>query len=309
MSQKEELAELRAKYKELSGKNPTPAWNTVEKLQEKIDALTDDESGSESNLEVFNGVVIDPSRDYKFKLKHKSNPRSIMPREAKVWDEQTQTTRSIRLCSSEQSPYLDEQDPNALIDATTPIFTDGELVISGMDASRLRFMLALDGFDRKSKVLPSNEYIRDMYRLVDEVKEDKQKLSLVDAKINAQLIIRAASPKDISNFIRSVFLQPVDSMSADAIKTFAYEQAQNDPYIFLKEFTDPKHEIKSNIQKLFTKGALTDDNNMVKWKDSQGVIITYSDDERADDALTKYVLIGDAGAKAFKERMEAKLAE
>lgn len=305
---KEETAELRNQYKEVLGKNPSPAWD-AETLKQKIESAGTESQKSATGLEVFNGVEIDPKIYYTFKLKHKSNPRSIMPREAKVWDEETNTTRSIRLCSTEPSPYLDEQNPDSSIDASTVIFTDGEVTISGMDAHKLRFLLAFDGFDRKKAILPNNTHIKDMYKLIDVVKEDKQKLSLVDAKIDAQLIIRKASAKELSNFVRSVYLQPVDSMTPDAIKKYAYEQAQGDPYIVLKEFTDPKHEIKANIQRLFTKGLLSDDNNMVKWTDTNGVITVYGDDERADDVLTKYVLLGDAGAKAFKERMEAKLAE
>lgn len=305
MTEKEEKKELQEKYKEVLGKNPAPSFS-IEELKRRIEQKENEEEGFDPT--VFKGIKIDPEKTYEFRLKKRSNPRSLLPREASVWCEETKTSRTIRLCSIEDSPYMDEQNENSKMDSTAPVFTDGKLFISGVNSNKIKFMLAFDGYDKKKTIMPNNEWIRGMYELVDPEKVSANNLSEEEAKQDAKQLIRNAKKEDLHNFMRSAFLLGVDSMSDDDIKTNAYLNAETSPYVFLNEFTNPIHAVKASVQKLFGKGELTDDNGSIKWKDTGGLIASYDDTkERADDVLAKMVILGEKQGKEFKERMDSKL--
>lgn len=314
MTAKEEKKELQDKYREVLGKNPAPSFDIAElkrrieekEKEDKQEIKKAEKSGGDPT--VFKGIKIDPTKNYEFRLKKRSNPRSLLPREASVWDEDTQTSRTIRLCSIEESPYLDEQNKESKMDSTAPVFTDGVLNISGVHSNRIKFLLAFDGYDKKKTIMPNNEWIRGMYELVDPEKISANNLSEEEAKQDAKQLIRNADKEELHNFMRSAFLLGVDSMSDDDIKTNAYLNAETAPYVFLNEFTNPIHAVKASVQKLFGKGELTDDNGSIKWKDTGGLIASYDDTkERADDVLAKMVLLGEKQGKEFKERMDSKL--
>lgn len=300
----EEKKELQKQYEELFGKKPSFKWDAKE-LQSKIDKFDTEEV---EDTAIFKGIKIDPKRRYHFRLKHRANPQTFLPREAKVWDEDTERTRTIRLCSVENSPYIDEQQEDAHTDATAAVFIDGNLYINGTEANKIKFVLAFDGYDKKKTILPMSEDLRDMYELVDEDKLSIANLNKEEAILDAKMLIKGSKMSDIKNFMRSVFLLSVDQMSDSDVKTSAYASAETNPYTFLNEFTNPIHEVKANIQKLFGLQMLIEADGAVKWADNGGVILTYNDKkERADDALAKFVILGEKPAKEFKERMESKL--
>ena len=300
----EEKKELQKQYEELFGKKPSFKWDAKE-LQSKIDKFDTEEV---EDTAIFKGIKIDPKRRYHFRLKHRANPQTFLPREAKVWDEDTERTRTIRLCSVENSPYIDEQQEDAHTDATAAVFIDGNLYINGTEANKIKFVLAFDGYDKKKTILPMSEDLRDMYELVDEDKFSIANLNKEEAILDAKMLIKGSKMSDIKNFMRSVFLLSVDQMSDSDVKTSAYASAETNPYTFLNEFTNPIHEVKANIQKLFGLQMLIEADGAVKWADNGGVILTYNDKkERADDALAKFVILGEKPAKEFKERMESKL--
>lgn len=310
MSQEKE--ELKKKYEELYQKKAYHGWDE-EKLQEMIDNFgkedeDKDDKPSKPKQETFKGIVLDPEKTYHFKLKHRQNPRTFIPREAKVWDEYSESTRAIKLSSVEESPYVDEQDPDAHLDATAIVFTDGQVKISGVEKAKIRFLLAFDGYDKKKKILPINEWVRDMYELVDSDKLNDSSVKRAEAVMDAQAVIRNAKKEDVANFMSAVYLLPVAQLSEAEIKKAAYDAAEVDPSIILNEFTDPKHQIKANIQKLFSLQLLDDSDGVIKWRDTDGVIMNYDESKvRADEALAKWVLVGESGTKEFKERMANKL--
>ncbi len=306
------LEELKKQYEDLYKKKAYHGWDE-KALQEKIDEFGKEEEQDEPKAktkkqESFKGVVMDTNKSYHFRLKHVANPRTIMPRESKVWDEDTDSTRTIRLSAVEDSPYLDEQDPDSPIDSTTVIFTDGEVKIDGREKHKIKFLLAFDGYDGKKKILPNSEAVRDMYELVDHDKLNDASVKRAEAVMDAQTIIRQAKKEDIASFLSAVYLEPVSQMNEGEIKSKAYHYAEVDPKIILEEFTDPKHKIKADIQKLFGKNELVDSDGVIKWKDTEGVIMNFDESKvRADEALAKWVLVGDKGTKEFKERMATKL--
>lgn len=252
---------------------------------------------------------IDPNKTYHFRLiQNSTNPRKILPREAKVWHEPTETTRLIRLCSTEKSPYVDEQDENAVIDRKPLIITDGNLFIEGTEANRIKFLLAFDGNAAKSKTLTGNGHIAKMYELVDNQKEVADKLTAEEAELEARILVKDANEEELRNYLRSTHLLDVDNMTSKEVRLKGNDLAKNEANAkdILKNFNNPIHKIKAKVQKLFGAGELDDKEDVVRWKNGS-IILQLKKGERADDALAKWVLEGSQGAKDFVSVADSKL--
>lgn len=308
----EEIKELREEYETLFGKKAFGGWSE-EELIAKIDAkkLGEEPKKVKQKEEVVNkGFEVDPSKTYHFRvLSRSTNPTKILPREAKVWCEETGTTRVIRLCSTEDSPYKDEQDPDALIDRKPIVITNGELHLSGTEANRVKFLLAFDGNAAKKKVLPINASIKGMYELVNKGQEVDLALSKDELELEAMLLIKNAKDTDLKNYMRSVYLLGVDGMTSKEIKLEANKKIKEslaNARDILKDFNNPLHEVKSKVQRLFQLGELSDEGDVVKWKNGS-VIIQIKSGERADHTLAKFVLEGSKQAKDFESVMNTKL--
>lgn len=280
---------------------PKEVLEVKEEIKEPVKEQTTD------GVEIFKGVKIDPRKTYHFKLKHSENPRTLLPRESKVWCEETKSTRLIKLCSIEESPYADEQHEDSVLDRTPICFTDGDLYVRGTEGNRVKFILAFDGWDKKEKVLDQNYFVRDKYELVDQGKITAADVKLDEAKIDAGILVREASEEDLSDFLRSRFLEDVHSKTPQEVKRLGYKHASDDPYIFLNDFTDPMFKIQANIQKLFVAGQLSDNGGVVRWTDTQGIIMHLPEGKRADEALAKWIVGGSDESKDFAKVMKQKL--
>lgn len=295
--------ELQDKYEQLYDKKAYHGWDEG-KLKELIA-----EKNEEGMVEEFEEFEIDPSKTYHFRLTQKStNPRKILPREAKMWHEPTQKTRIIRLCSTEDSPFKDEQDENALVDRKPLIITDGNLYLEGIEANRIRFLLEYDGNASKSKTLPVNAHIAKMYELVDNQKEVSDRLTAEEVELKARVMIQDSNEDELRNYLRSVHLLAVDTMTEKEVRLAGSGLAKdpNNAKEMLKNFNNPLHKIKAKIQKLFITGDLDDKENAVRWSNGS-IILQLKKNERADETLAKWVLEGTAAAKDFISVVDTKL--
>lgn len=299
-----EAKKTETKQEEVKQEVATP----IEKPKEvaKPQAKKEEEIEKDEEPEEFE---IDPNKTYHFRLiQNSTNPRKILPREAKVWHEPTGTTRLIRLCSTEDSPYVDEQDENAVIDRKPLIITDGNLFIEGTEANRIKFLLAYDGNAAKSKTLTGNGHIAKMYELVDNQKEVADKLTAEEAELEARILVKDANEEELRNYLRSTHLLDVDNMTSKEVRLKGNDLAKNEANAkdILKNFNNPIHKIKAKVQKLFSAGELDDREDAVRWKNGS-IILQLKKGERADDALAKYVLEGSQGAKDFISVANSKL--
>ena len=193
---------------------------------------------------------IDPNKTYHFRLlQNTTSQRKILPREAKVWHEPTKSTRIIRLCSTEDSPFKDEQDEDAILDRKPLIITDGNLFIEGTEANRIRFLLEYDGNAAKKKTLTGNGHIAKMYELVDNQKEVADKLTAEEAELEARVLVKDADEEELRDYLRSVHLLPVDTMTSKEIRLQANNLAKNEVNAkdILKNFNNPIHKIKAKV--------------------------------------------------------------
>lgn len=300
----EKKKELQEKYKEVYGKRPSPAWDEV-KLQEMIDNFQEEDEDPKKDE-----LNIDPSKSYTFRLKGDYAPIWYFPSKMKTWDDDKKKSRAIRVVSIEDSPYVDEQDEDAKSDSKSIIFTNGKLILQGTEKSRIKYLLASDGISGKKTILPENMHLKDKFELENKELVIKSKLDREENEEKARKLVNDSKTEELRNYLRSVYLTDVDNLSDDEIKLEAKNKVKTDAKEWLEGFNNPKHEIKANIQKLFSKGELDDTGSVIKWRKTGGVIMNYDDksDVRADDALTKFIMAGGKEADDFKKVMATKLA-
>lgn len=302
-----------------NGKKPHPLSKEGKALREqekKTQTTTKTENVVEEAKKVEKGteikeMPIDPNQTYEFVLNGKfaSRQRQIIPQTSKIWCEQTQTIRQIRMCAFEDSIYVDEQSEHAKPDSRPLGFTNGVLRIKGIDAYKIKYLMARDGFSGKKKVLPQNESEKNMYSLRDVQAEEQSQLKKELAIIEAKAMLSKAEDVDIENFLRSRFGEgAVLGKSADGLKVEAMKKANGNPSLFLTDFNNPKHKVKAQMQKAKAKGLISvKDSDVIN---KQGAIVHKFDTSRYtyDEALARWILEGASEqAKDFLSQIEDKL--
>lgn len=297
MSQERE--ELVVKYKELFGKNPFGGW-TTEQIKEKIDNFGKEDKDSTKDFK------IDPDVNYEFVLQRRQNARHNIPTQAKIWCEETNSIREIRFVKTEDSPFVDEQSPNAKVEREQIKFNSSTLIVNGSEEAKIKYLLIYDGNGDKGKIYHANNPIKNLYKLKDKSAEDKAQVDMYEAVLKASTIVKDAKPDQLKNFMVSRFGDKSER-SEETLKV-AYQKAQTNPLVFINDFTNPKHKIKANLQSAVDKKLLTVEGNQVKHTKTGAVIKTFAMDRYSfDEDLARWILTGDKEAKEFYSQLEEKL--
>jgi len=303
----DEKKELQLKYEEVFHKLPFHGWS-IEQLEEKIKEKMSGEKQSVAKpaKNIFKGVEIDPKKTYNFKSIGIESPRIILAREMQTWDDELGIERTIRLCDTEQSPYVDEQEENARLTNTMLSLDGGNYNVSGMKANIIRYILASDFIKGKSQVIPENEGFRNLIELEDTQRETASQLKREDEEDEANDIVRNASIEELRDYLQSVYLINLDDDGE--VKLTARRKAKDNPVEFVKNFNNPLHKLKANVQKLLANGELSESGGVVKWAKTGAVAVTL--DRKVTDVpegVAKFVLAGSKEAKAFKDLLDSKL--
>lgn len=296
-----EAKELKKQIEEMEG----VAGNVHEKEPE---VKTKSEKKILKKMEEDLDFKINPDKTYTFQLQTESQGQVTLPKQVKVWDEAKGKLRTIRYSKTEESPYLDEQDEGAEMERSEVKFNKGLLVVSGRNAPLINYLLAFDGNSEKDKINPSNKHYKGMYRLENEgekVRASKEKRESIRKAMN---VVADASQEDLTAFLRSQFrFNPESDIKVDnkedALYDKAYAYAQSKPDVFIEDFNNPRHKIKSDLQQAFEKQVLTIDNkDVIRWKSTSGEILKYDSSKvRADEALTVWALSSKEGKEFIKE--------
>lgn len=299
----EKKKELQEKYKEVYGKRPSPAWDEV-KLQEMIDNFQEEEEVSKK--EEFE---IDPNETYEFELigKYATGKTYQIQQEAKVWDEDTKSIRRVRLAPFEDSPYVDEQREDTNVSSRPLTFSYGKLSIKGTDAYKIKYLRSLDSIEGKEKVLPENMGEKNLFRMIDKAKVIDSELELEENKLKARQTVSKANDTDLANFMRSRFgADLVKGKDSKQIKTSAYQKADEMPTLFLVDFNNPKHKIKSQLQKAFEKGDILVVDGEISNKQGKSVFKFDTGRHSFDEAAARWIMEGSKEAKEFQSFIEDK---
>lgn len=276
-------------------------------------ALKEGKAGSKNSDSTYiPDMEFDPQKTYEFKMTSKVEGTSFVPRSQKVWCETQQRIREIRYCKTEKSPFLDEQDENSREERLPLQFTKGSLKLDGSNAPAIKYLLASDQIRGRKKTLPQNTSVLNKYYLVDNEAVAKVKLATEEQITKARIVIRDADDESLDNFVRSEFRKSFTDEKD--LRNFAYSQVPEFAEKFLKQFNNPLHKLKAEMQVLFERGYLTDTKGVVTWSDTKGEILTFVTSKsdgtrvRADEALAKWILEGTEDSKAFQISAEEKLA-
>jgi len=305
MSQ-EEKKQLQNQYEELYDKKAFAGWD-VDKLKELIAEKQPTATKKEKPDNNYIGTMkIDAGKIYQFRQTGKKEGVSFLPRTAKVWCEVQNKVREIRYCKTEESPYVDEQGKEAKAERLPLTFKDGMLDLDGSNQAGIKFLLAWDAIQGKKKILPQNSSIQNKYYLLDTEAITKSSVKAQKDQLKAKVLISEAKKEDLENFVASVFRQVFKT--EDELYDFAYKQATDRYDVFLNDFTNPIHQLKTLVQKAYRDGVLTSDNGAIKIVATGGVVLTIDpkDKVREDEALARWIILGSKEAQEFKKHLESK---
>ena len=302
-----EAKELKAKIKELEGgegevsaEEPKPE---VKKEKPKKEETVVKNPYSPLDFE------IDPNRTYEFHLRKKRIGRKNVPRTALVWDEEEGRIREIRYTKTEATPYKEDQDENAIPATIAPVFRDGKLKVQGSNEPLIRFMLAYDGFDKKTRIHDRNKHEKALYTLYEPEKEQKALRTRGEVISKATKAVEEADVEKLKNFLSSRFGKK--GLTEDGVIGESYDLARKYPLDFIRDLNNPIHKIKAELSTLLDSGVLSERSGTVVWTESGSKAFTFDPTKGKPvlDVLSKWVLAGSPQAKEFKEVMYSKLEE
>lgn len=261
-------------------------------------SISDLEDEIENKPHPVTDKYIDPDAIYEFTL-HRDEQRRHIPSTARVWDEHEQRIRQVKLTQTEDSPYLDEQDPEA---RTLPslIFNKGKLTLTGREANKIKYLLALDGNSAKEKVLPENRREKGLFSLRDFAEEKRQSLAKLERELDAQTIVKETDVEKLQVFLQS---RLGVKLELDEVKERAYKLAKANPSAFIDHLNDPIHEMKAKFQNLVSDGTVIVDKGDVILTASKQVIYNYDPAKvsRVDEDVAKFCLTQSPEAKQLKK--------
>lgn len=177
---------------------------------------------------------------YKLKI---GNPLSYTlasrnhPRFPLMWfDEKNNVNRALRYCTNQKSPFEDEQDGNAIIEAI--IFEDGFLRVPKQNPVLQQFL----------HYHPLNGTI---FTEVDKEKDAASEVQDLDLEIEALVEARALTLEQLETLTRVMFGKDPSTVSTAELKRDILVFAKRDPKEFLNILNDPELKFQAKIRLFF----------------------------------------------------------
>lgn len=306
-----EFKDLKAKLEsQLTEEEPTeetPAQVATEEVVAEPKPQPIKEEKPQKQEEKKMETAFDVNANYTFLLNRKENLR-IIPREATVWDEEEGRPRKIRYVRTEESPYVDEQDENSVVDRSPIIFTKGSKTVSGRDKALLQYLLAYDGNSGKKKILPSNNGVKNLYTLHDPTAKARNERKLEEVRNKARNLVQEADYERLKAYIRSTY--GVVARDEDEAKAYMYGKISTLPKpgkpsaaeLILEDFNNPKHLLKAKIQEALQKGVIKTGNDKISVGATGALLIRYdSKTDKFDEVLANHILRGGEDAESIRK--------
>jgi hypothetical protein len=177
---------------------------------------------------------------YKLKI---GNPLSYTlasrnhPRFPLMWyDEKNNVNRALRYCTNQKSPFEDEQDGNAIIEAI--IFEDGFLRVPKNNPVLQQFL----------HYHPLNGTI---FGEIDKEKDAASEVVDLDLEIEALVEARALTLEQLETLTRVMFGKDPSTVSTAELKRDILVFAKKDPKDFLNILNDPQLKFQAKIRLFF----------------------------------------------------------
>ena len=165
------------------------------------------------------------------------------PRYPLMWyDEANNVNRVLRYASNQKSPFEDEQDGNAIIEAI--VFEDGMLRVSKQNPVLQHFL----------SLHPLNGVV---FVEVDKEKEAYEEVEDLNIEVDALIEARNLSLDQVEMITRVMFGKDPSVISTAELKRDILVFAKQDPKTFLSILNDPELKHQDKIHFFFEKSFLT----------------------------------------------------
>lgn len=186
--------------------------------------------------------------DKVYKLTRNAAPLSFMlatrhtRRFPLLWvDPETGVNRELRYARNQSSPFVDEQDDNAIIEPV--IFEDGFLRVTKNNQVLQRFL----------DVHPHNGI---KFKELDNAKDAQEIVEHINIELDAMIEARSLSISQLETLTRVLFKKDPSRISTDEMKRDILVYAKREPQDFMSVINDPVLKLQATVHKLFEQGLI-----------------------------------------------------
>ena len=158
------------------------------------------------------------------------------------FDEDAGTNRELRYARNQKSPFVDEQDGNAILEPV--IFEDGLLHVPKENQVLQQFL----------HYHPSNGV---KFQEINKAKDATEEVDYLLVQADALIEAKSLSIEQLENVCRVLFNMDTSKTSTAEMKRDVLVFAKNNPSDFLDVITDPELQLVGTVQRFFDQGLLT----------------------------------------------------
>lgn len=156
------------------------------------------------------------------------------------------TNRALRYARNQKSPFEDEQDGNAILEAI--IFEDGFLQVPQTNPVLQEFL----------RLHPGNG---DVFVEVDYEKDAEAEVEQLNIAVDALVAARTLDTEQLENVARVVLGRDITRMTTSEIKRDVLVAARRDPEYFMSILDDPMLNLQAKVARFFEEKLLGLRNN------------------------------------------------
>lgn len=194
------------------------------------------------------------------------------------FDEAKKKNRSLRYASNQQSPFQDEQDDNAILEAI--VFEDGILQVNDNNPVLYDFL----------KLHPLNG---DVFYEWDPSKDAEERLMNEELILDAKIAARSLSPDKMASIIRIFKGKNTEKMSINELKWDVMQIAEDYTEEFMEALDDPDLAVDDIAVRAFKDGYVSTRNHgrdvHYNLKDNRKRMFSVPMDEAPESALAAWL--------------------
>ena len=162
------------------------------------------------------------------------------------FDEDTGINRPLRYARNQQSPFVEEQDGNAILEPI--VFEDGLLFVEKANQVLQQFLYYHPGRDQ-------------VFEEVNNEKDASQDVEILEMELNAQIIAKELSFEKLLSVSRILIGGNIDGYSSAELKRDILLFAKHSPQDFMEVVNDPDLEFGDEVRQFFEDKLLSLRNN------------------------------------------------
>ena len=162
------------------------------------------------------------------------------------FDEETGVNRPLRYARNQKSPFVEEQDGNAILEPI--VFEDGLLYVTKENQVLQQFLYYHPMRDR-------------VFEEVDNERDASEDVEVLEMELNAQIIAKELSFEKLLSVSRILLGSSVDRLSTPELKRDILLFAKYNPSDFIEVVNDPDLEFGDEVRQFFDEKLLSLRNN------------------------------------------------